>query len=588
MQDPIDNFLQNIDKVQKGLINRLAGFYNRMERDANGRLESSGRNVKYVANSLTTIEGLLNKAGYFDAANNFVNEVETQIKNFTRYQGEMFSDFKGILNFNNSELEYFQNKKELANINLTEAIQPVVDDINNIVTRSVFMNEDADVVTQQIRKLLESEGEDLSKFARYAGVYAHDSMKLLNSAQDIIVAEKAKKFKIPFVYEYSGGVVRKPGVKGTNGITSRHFCRQRHGMFYSEELLDYWDKNLNWKGKNHGNTIFQTVGGFNCIHTLIPTPIKNVPPEKLNVMRSIRKGVTGKIVRVGKTKQELMKVETPKTVPKAPKVPITTTLGNLTNPIGKAKTLKEAAEHTKALGIKHSDWGNDNIEFVNHRNKALQKQLEQFPAIKEAINFYGSTNGLNNKMGEVLRKANPQKYKEIIKEAKGMQKIIKGTSLETQYRNMIKYEYLDHLPKVNEAVAYFWRKNDVNTIGFSVPDKKYTSEVFKNEAKRNIQTGFSVKIDNTNIEYSAALHEIGHSIDMYLTKKSTKYRKERFELQKKFDRMDENQFNSRYASTNFVEWIAESWCEYQLSSNPSTQAKEIGKMMKKYIKKEGD
>jgi len=60
--------------------------------------------------------------------------------------------------------------------------------------------------------------------------------------------------------------------KGTLIDTSRGFCRERVGKYYTEEEVKAWAA-LTWSGKNPATdeqTIFTLLGGYRCRHRLVP------------------------------------------------------------------------------------------------------------------------------------------------------------------------------------------------------------------------------------------------------------------------------------------------------------------------------
>lgn len=59
---------------------------------------------------------------------------------------------------------------------------------------------------------------------------------------------------------------------GTEIRTTRDFCQERHGKYYTDQQVKSW-ANLSWSGKIKGTnevTIFTNCGGYSCRHRLLP------------------------------------------------------------------------------------------------------------------------------------------------------------------------------------------------------------------------------------------------------------------------------------------------------------------------------
>jgi hypothetical protein len=111
------------------------------------------------------------------------------------------------------------------------------------------------------------------------------------------------------------------------------------------------------------------------------------------------------------------------------------------------------------------------------------------------------------------------------------------------------------------------------------------------------------KVDMANAEISTLTHEFSHVISMKddfamfkypqiqsfwdeMGKIRRRYRKEvkNLVLGKNYKELDDVYLGT-YADTDIDEFMAEGFTEYQLSSNPSKYAKEIGQLIDKYFKK---
>ncbi len=79
---------------------------------------------------------------------------------------------------------------------------------------------------------------------------------------------------------------------------SRVFCIDRNNGYYHKREVENWGKGIDvgragkdWQGKISGTdqkTIFVNLGGFNCLHSIMPASLAVVPIN--DVKRSIEKG----------------------------------------------------------------------------------------------------------------------------------------------------------------------------------------------------------------------------------------------------------------------------------------------------------
>ena len=73
-------------------------------------------------------------------------------------------------------------------------------------------------------------------------------------------------------YLYTGGLLK----------STRPFCKERNGKFFKKEEVQSWGDLDDWAGKMEGTnskTIFQTAGGYNCQHSILPVSEAVVPKK---------------------------------------------------------------------------------------------------------------------------------------------------------------------------------------------------------------------------------------------------------------------------------------------------------------------
>jgi hypothetical protein len=137
---------------------------------------------------------------------------------------------------------------------LNWVFQPVREQIRNAVATGGDYFE----LVKLLRKTIE--GSDLADgvLTQHVKTVVRDSFTMMDRVYtQAISADMGIEF-----YEYAGGTVRD----------SREFCLERVGNVYHIEEIKSWSSQK-WQGKNyettHDNIIF-LLGGYNCIHSLMP------------------------------------------------------------------------------------------------------------------------------------------------------------------------------------------------------------------------------------------------------------------------------------------------------------------------------
>ena len=166
------------------------------------------------------------------------------------------------------------------------------------------------------------------------------------------------------------------------------------------------------------------------------------------------------------------------------------------------------------------------------------------------------------------------------------------------------YETTISFQSTAKSYGYVRCSNDGRVIyeanfGDRVGDAKYRTF---NEDYKGIR--FKSRVDEKNLDQATTVHEFAHLMSLRhqikqfnapvelikyykeLRKINNLYKKELKEYYSKEDMYNVNQISlGDYASTNIDEFMAESFTEYRLSSNPSKYATLVGKLIDKYFKK---
>lgn len=140
--------------------------------------------------------------------------------------------------------------------------QPLVDLVDQSLTAGVSPQQ----MTASVKQYIEGTPELDGKLLKYAKTIGRDLFSAADRELTVFIADDlGLKW-----YIYAGGTVKD----------SRQFCVERAGKYFHRNEIESW-VNLSWQGKapvNEG-TIFVLLGGYNCLHVLLPVDISAVPAD---------------------------------------------------------------------------------------------------------------------------------------------------------------------------------------------------------------------------------------------------------------------------------------------------------------------
>jgi hypothetical protein len=232
----------DFDKILDKILARLNEY------QSNGTFKFDIDNLEDIDKVDGIIDEVLKEEGYYDNLKDYkkvfddnLSDVISQYKSF----GAKISDIKA---FNNYAFDNFYNNLAI-NVTDTNIKQPIKDALLQHISGggrySEFKNTVKDLLTNK-------------KIEGNIDIVAREYSTQYKRAQGQILANK---YDIKY-FRYKGSEIE----------TTRCFCEQRVGNIYSKEEIESW-ADLNWAGKIKGTNktnIFQVVGGWNCIHDLVP------------------------------------------------------------------------------------------------------------------------------------------------------------------------------------------------------------------------------------------------------------------------------------------------------------------------------
>ena len=251
-----------------------------------------------------------------------------------------------------------------------------------------------------------------------------------------------------------------------------------------------------------------------------------------------------------------------------------------------AKTIKEAEEYTKSIGVQMVSFKGADIKVANAMNKSLVNALNYSPEIKDNMNFFGVTQERNK-----LLKADIEKYYERWYRSKYPNRTDEWYS---KYAKKGASRTIGKVSADNWATAFSGKVNSTDEELVAL-FKKYSgvgvnlkvakdAEGFLKGLKRNILSKFH-PIGCDTIE-SVFDHEFGHQLDYAYNLSGDSEIKA---LWKEFltqDSTERDELLSRYAYRDgkIQEFIAEAYSEYMNNDEPRKIAKTIGEIIEKKVK----
>lgn len=269
-----DEFLTQVEKSQKRIFGELLGLLDQFTL-VGGKIEISSTNLGIVDKIIEDLKVVLYDSDYADAVASFAKEFDKQGAINENYFKEAFEDFKTP---EITEVIIAKTKREavesLLGASLDENfLKPANQLLSDLVTSGAGFKE----AVQSIREFAEGGEEVDGKLLQYSKQIAHDQFAFSDRAYTNAAAEEIDAEW----YFYSGGEIP----------TTRCFCEQRNGKHFYYKEIESWGRGENlgecrsgdlWQGANRNTneqTIFIFLGGWNCMHSIQPVSIFDVPKD---------------------------------------------------------------------------------------------------------------------------------------------------------------------------------------------------------------------------------------------------------------------------------------------------------------------
>lgn len=269
-----------VEKQQSQVLNDILAKLSRLA-TINGQFKIEASNIRLVSEITDELKGVFLNADYLKAVTEFASEFEIQ----ANLNSDLIQKgFKDVTNPVASEL-YIQQAKKNAIETLSDSRMlstPVQKILENSVINGATINDTID----SLRNFVEGEGDAEGKILKYVKGISNDSFAIADRSYTSIVSESLGN---DWFY-YNGSEVDH----------TRCFCHKRVGNYYHYKEIESWGNGENlgecdlgdgtWAGEIQGTdsaTIYSYLGGYGCLHSLIPVSEAVVPESDMERTRNL-------------------------------------------------------------------------------------------------------------------------------------------------------------------------------------------------------------------------------------------------------------------------------------------------------------
>ncbi len=267
-----NNFFKSVGIAQDELFDGINAVIQSMD-TVDGVITNSARNIRLIQGLDGLINEILIGGSYYSGLATFGSEMITQ--------GALVGDW-----FSATVPQYTQQQSYqtlLANTSKTaidkftsEAVDTVFNKpLKDIINQSITTRTTTAQVTESISDFIRGNDQVEGKLLRYSKQIGRDAFSVVDRQLTEFIADDLGMTW----FLYAGDTVKD----------SREFCIHRVGKYFHRNEIEGW-ANLTWQGKAPVNsgTIFVILGGYNCLHVLLPVNIEQVPQDVID--RNINNG----------------------------------------------------------------------------------------------------------------------------------------------------------------------------------------------------------------------------------------------------------------------------------------------------------
>lgn len=272
-----------VEKQQREVLNGILSKLSRLT-TVNGQYKIDSENIKIIAEISDELKKVLLNDEYLKAVKDFSKEFEVQATLNNKLIDKGFGETANPVA---SEI-YIQTAKRNAVDALvgspvdSQFIKPIQGLLEKAVVNGATVNETID----SIRTFVEGGNGAEGKILKYAKQITNDTFAIADRSYTSIVSDYLSN---DWFY-YAGSEVEN----------TRCFCAERVGNYYHYKEIESWANGENlgdcnigggkWAGQIPGtnsSTIYSYLGGYQCMHSLIPVSEAIVPDSDIERAKNL-------------------------------------------------------------------------------------------------------------------------------------------------------------------------------------------------------------------------------------------------------------------------------------------------------------
>lgn len=262
-------FQTSLERQQKKILLNIQSELSRLEMDGD-RIAINSNNLKIVANISDELKTIFYSEDYLKAVKEFASEFSIQSELNLKLIKKTFGAVENPL----AAKQYVDLAKRSAIDALVGApadkdfIRPIQNILEQAVVNGSSFSETIDNITSFVAG---GDGKE-SKILKYAKQITNDAFSIADRSQTSILSDYLGSEWFYF--------------SGTEVENTRCFCKERVGNIYHYKEIESWANGENlgdcnigngkWAGEIEGtnaSTIYSYLGGYNCLHSLMPVSI---------------------------------------------------------------------------------------------------------------------------------------------------------------------------------------------------------------------------------------------------------------------------------------------------------------------------
>ena len=270
-----DQFFKDLERSQKTLFSDLVALINQFE-VKEGLVTLSDGNVSLINDigDQFLTEMYNQQSDYTEGLIKYTSEYKNQQILTNEWFEKQFRDVNKSI-FDKIVLQTQEDVLSKLNANAIES--ELVAPLKNIMNTAVSGEQNFRSLVDELRLFMEGNEEKLGRLRSYASTFVTDAFNQSDRRYTELVSnDLGLKW-----FRYSGGKV----------ADTREFCLKRNNKTFHINEIKSWGKISQWQGRNSNtnpDNIFQLLGGYNCLHSLIPVPVESV--SKPDIDRARTKG----------------------------------------------------------------------------------------------------------------------------------------------------------------------------------------------------------------------------------------------------------------------------------------------------------